>query len=379
MEEFMILEFGAKNFFSFKEGFEVSFRQKKKISQIVAIQGANASGKTNVVKVLSFLKSFTMDSFGSLKPDDEIGIYSYFKNKDTTSMYIEFLYDKIEYRYELDVTNEKIISEIISKKVKRWTTIIERADNKIINISKNLKSLTKIKYRNNASLISTAKQHEIDELNVIYDLFSNIYSNVHLFGRWTNEEYFQDYKTITKIYNEDENLLKGIVSFLKDIDTGIENIEIIEDINKETNKKEYIPIFIHNTNEEKNYLSFSEQSSGTQSLYLQLGLYAMAIIDGALLSLDEFDINLHPDIVPKLLELFINKTINKNNAQLIVTTHNDTVMDIIGKYQTVLVNKKSSESFLYRLDEIPGDILRPDRKISRVYQANKIGGKPKIK
>ncbi len=375
----MILEFGAKNFFSFKEGFEVSFRQKNKISEIVAIQGANASGKTNVIKVLSFLQAFTRDSFGSLKPDDEIGIYSYFKNKNITSMYIEFLHNKIEYKYELDLTNEKIISEILSKKIKRWTTIVKRDGNEIVSTSNNLKSLKKIKYRDNASLISTAKQYEIDELNIIYNLFSNISSNVYLFGRRTNEKYFPDYKRVTKLLNEEQVLLDMLITFLKDIDTGIEDIEIIEDINKETNKKEYIPFFIHNTNEERNYLSFKEQSSGTQSLYLQLGLYIQTILEGSVLSLDEFDINLHPDIVPKLLELFINKNINKHNAQLIVTTHNDTTMDIIGKYQTVLVNKKNSESFLYRLDEIPGDILRPDRKISPVYQANKIGGKPNIK
>jgi AAA15 family ATPase/GTPase len=374
----MILEFGAKNFFSFKEGFRVSFRQKNKISEIITLNGANASGKTNVIKVLSFLKAFTLDSFGGLKPEDEIGVYSYFKNNDVTSLYIEFLDNDIEYRYELDLTNKKIISETISKKVKRWTPVIKRINN-TIKASNEFKSLSKIKYRNNASLISTSKQYEIDELNMIYNFFSNIFSNVYLFGRMSNEKYFLDYKEITKLYYEDKDLFKGIVSFLKDVDTGIEDINIIEDINKETNKKEYLPIFIHDTSEEKNYLTFMEQSSGTQSLYLQLGFYVMAIIDGALLSLDEFDINLHPDIVPKLLGLFTNQTVNKNNAQLIVTTHNDTIMDIIGKYQTILVNKKHSESFLYRLDEIPGDILRPDRKVSPVYQANKIGGKPKIK
>ncbi|CAA6819578.1 MAG: Unknown protein, partial [uncultured Sulfurovum sp.] len=54
----MLLEFGAENFCSFKEGFEISFQKSKNstedIANIIAIKGANASGKTNVIKVLSF-------------------------------------------------------------------------------------------------------------------------------------------------------------------------------------------------------------------------------------------------------------------------------------------------------------------------------------
>ena len=38
-----------------------------------------------------------------------------------------------------------------------------------------------------------------------------------------------------------------------------------------------------------------------------------------------------------------------------------------------------NESFLYRLDEIPGDMIRKNRPISPIYNANKIGGKPKIR
>jgi len=80
-----------------------------------------------------------------------------------------------------------------------------------------------------------------------------------------------------------------------------------------------------------------------------------------------------------LLNLFEDKELNPNNAQLIFTTHDYDVMDRIGKYRIVLVNKSDNESFLYRLDEIPGDMIRNDRLISPIYNANKIGGKPKIK
>jgi len=58
----MLLEFGGENFFSFKEGFEVSFAKSKSskdnVANVIALKGANASGKTNVLKALSFLSNF---------------------------------------------------------------------------------------------------------------------------------------------------------------------------------------------------------------------------------------------------------------------------------------------------------------------------------
>ncbi len=94
--------------------------------------------------------------------------------------------------------------------------------------------------------------------------------------------------------------------------------------------------------------------------------------------MDEFDINLHPHILPMLLNYFTDPKSNTINAQLIFTTHNTSILNEMGKYRTFLVNKDDNESFGYRLDEIPGDLLRNDRDISPIYNAGKIGGVPKL-
>ena len=73
----MLIEFGGYNFFSFKEGFSISLKNKNDLSLVLAIKGANASGKTNIIKALSFLHSFVTNSFATLKPDEEIMIFSY--------------------------------------------------------------------------------------------------------------------------------------------------------------------------------------------------------------------------------------------------------------------------------------------------------------
>jgi len=384
----MLLEFGAKNFFSFKEGFELSLRlgkdcpkdisNNKQFSNILAIKGANASGKTNVIKVLSFLNEFVTNSFSMLKPDENILIKSYFNNKDIISIYAIFLFDDIEYKYEIDLTDKKVISEIISKKEKVWAMVLQRDENKITTNTeyKEIESINLT--RSNASIISIAKQYGIQKIDIIYNLFKNITTNVYALGRQTDEDIFPDHRDLAEVYNNNDNVLNFISDFLKKADTGITSIEILDNLDSETNKKYYFPIFNYNVKEEETFLTYHDQSNGVKALYRQLGIYLNALTHGSVLALDEFDINLHPDILPMLLNLFEDENINTKNAQLICTTHNYDIMDRLGKYKTVLVNKENNESFLYRLDEIPGDILRNDRPISPIYNANKIGGKPNI-
>ena len=379
----MLLEFGAENFCSFKEGFEISFQKSKNstenIANIIAVKGANASGKTNVIKTLSFLRNFTTNSFSMFKPEDNINISSFFRNERPITIYAIFLENKIEYKYELVLTEKKVISEKIWRKDKRETPIIERDEDSIRTI-KEYAELETIKLnRKNASLISIAKQYGIKEIDIIYNLFNKIITNVTEFGKVDNKDMFLTIGNISKIYFENEDFLDTVTHFLQKADIGISSISIVERKNEETGELTYFPIFNYDIDEDEKKLTYNEQSSGTKSLFLQLHLYITILYMGGVLALDEFDINLHPDLLPMLLDLFENKEVNKKNAQLILTTHNYDIMDRLGKYKTVLVNKEDNESFLYRLDEIPGDIIRNDRPISPIYNANKIGGKPKIK
>jgi len=378
----MILEFGAKNFFSFKEGFEVLFQKSKNstddISNIIALKGANASGKTNVLKVLSFLQSFVTDSFSNLKPDEEIKISSYFFNELPIEVYIIFLNNGIEYKYEIILTNKKVINEKIYRTKKRETLIIERSEHKVTTIEEYSELETININRKNASIISIAKQYAIKEIDIIFNLF-NFITNVDELGKLDNRDRFLDYNTVSKIYYGNKELLNFVIEFLKKADSGISNIYIEKRKEAENGNTIYFPLFDYNLEKGNHYLTYFEQSSGIQTLYLQLHLYLTVIGTGSVLALDEFDINLHPDLLPMLLDFFENKTTNAKNAQLILTTHNYDIMDRLGKYKTILVNKEKSESFLYRLDEIPGDIIRNNRPISPIYNANKIGGKPRIK
>ena len=113
-------------------------------------------------------------------------------------------------------------------------------------------------------------------------------------------------------------------------------------------------------------------------MYYRLSRYLFSLGSGGVLIADELDLHLHPHIMPILLELFFDTETNISNAQIIFTTHNVEILDFMGKYRTLLVNKENNESYAYRLDEIPGDIIRNDRSIIPAYNSGKIGGVPKV-
>ena len=138
-------------------------------------------------------------------------------------------------------------------------------------------------------------------------------------------------------------------------------------------------IFYHELSDNKTQgLAFGEESRGTQALYCKLENYYSVLNKGGVLILDEFDINLHPDILPYLLDWFIKAENNPKHAQILFTTHNTDIMDILGRYRTYLFEKENGESFCYRLDEPKSPSMRNDRPISIPYRKHLIGGFPKI-
>ncbi|MDD2801250.1 MAG: ATP-binding protein [Methylococcales bacterium] len=379
----MLLTFGANNFFSFNEGFDISLElgvkcpntisKGRQVSNLLCVKGANASGKTNVLKTLSFLQFFCCNSF-AMKPENEIQIASFFMNEKPTSVFCNFKVNNIAYHYEVELTPKEIIFEKLSRKSIRLSPVFERRGNKLIYCSKEFGELKNVKQRSNASLISTANQYEVKAMSSIYNFFASIITNVSSFGKF---DFSSDYRNTSKYYKENPEIFAEAVSIIKTFDLGITNVEINAATN-EDGSEYYFPTFNHETKVQRKWLVFHNESLGTQTLYRTLPYFIYALNAGGILVMDEFDTDYHPHMLQLLISYFDSEANNKKNAQLVFSTHNTEILDYMGKYRTVLVNKDSSESYAYRLDEIPGDIIRNDRPISPVYNSGRIGGVPRI-
>ena len=388
----MIKKIGFSNFYSFKEYSEISFEFDKNVpssitrgqayGNVIGIKGSNGSGKTNIIKAINFLFCFCLDKysyFGAEKnKNGEVPYKNFLENDDITEFDIEFLINNVTYIYELEIKESKIIKETIIKHKKRDVEIISRDSKGTINCLKEFEELKSIKLRDNQSIISIVDKYNFNskmlELDMLNFEFVKLISNVNYHGYF---DFDLGVEGATKQYQESEEIFDFIKGIIKSADPGIKDIVIKDRLNEE-GEKIFYPLFIHENNEKPFNMSFKEESSGTKELYKKMIVYHFVLNHGGILAFDEFDIHLHANVLPLIVSLFLDPKINKKNAQFIFTAHNTEIIDVLGRYRTVLVNKEDNESYCYRLDEIKGGILRNGRPISPVYKEGKIGGVPPI-
>lgn len=376
----MLLNFSVKNFFCFKEWLEISMMpsvrtpyeltKKGGVFSSICFKGANASGKTNALKALSWLSWFTTDSFTELKPEEKTQIFSFFGNKSPVEFYVEFKTEEIRYTYELSLSEKEVVHEKITRKKGRITPVFIREGNQI---KLNKISRKEMQLRSNASVISTANQYEIEEISDIYDFFNMFYTNV---GGYSYRRYNPQISEVSSLYRDEPDAFEFAKKIIRNFDTGITDIEIEEVKSSAKPESLWLPVFKHLNNDEEKKLPPHFQSAGTMTLYKHLYLYFSVLENGGVLVLDEFDNYLHPDILFKLVDLFENPTTNPHSAQFIFATHNTEILDLMGKYRVYLFNKEDNECFAYRLDELDPTVVRNDRPLVPLYRSGKIGGVP---
>jgi len=383
----MIKRLGVKNYCSFNEGVEINFELDKKVpdevrqglvaTTVLGIKGANGSGKTNIIKVIEFLNQFCAHSAKN-KEDDDIEVVTFFHNENPTEVYIEFCVDDMQFHYELEVTKTHVIKEILYRTNSRKVKVFERKYDEIVECIDDVSELKNIVIKSNASILSIYKTYKFKspmvDLSLSNLFFYKIISNVNYFGYYDREF---DYRKASEEYEKDQKLFSFVKHILMSADNGIQDIKIHQTTDSEGKEYSY-PIFSHNHNGEVFNLTYYAQSSGTKALFKKMYMYWLVLSSGGILALDEFDIHIHSMVLPLLINLFANKETNKYNSQFIFTAHNSEVIDTLGKYRTILVNKEDNVSYCYRLDEISGSMVRNDRAITPLYLKKKLGGVPHI-
>jgi AAA15 family ATPase/GTPase len=381
----MIRKFGVKNYFCFKDGVDINFdfdgnvpdsvKLGRDFTTVIGMKGSNGSGKTNIIKAIQFLRTFCHFASDS-GVNEKLAINGYYDSVEPTEFYIDFEFNGMKYYYELDVTTHGVQREVIYRTKDRRTKILERQGDELIEVIDELSELKLIRLKSNASVISLLHMYqfrtEMTDLKLIGEFFFKFISNVDYFG-YRNIDL--NHEVIAKEYAQDPKLFHFVKEIVKMADDGIEDI-VIKSRRDENGNEIFFPVFIHSNNGKNYALNIQDESSGTRVLYQRMHMYWIVLSTGGLLALDEFDIHIHAMILPKILELFLDPQSNPHNAQFLFTAHNTEIIDTLGKYRTILVNKEDNESYCYRLDEIPGSMIRNDRTIVPLYLQGKIGGVP---
>lgn len=404
----MIHSFSCKNFYSLGDFTTVNFAVNDKapvnngyftassgnrLSKIEMVIGPNASGKTNLLKVLPFLKWLITNSF-NINPSAPLPIEPFMfgeqKNKPI-ELSVDFEINGNIYTYAFILDEKKIISEELkvknktnqketNKKVfsRQWNNESEEYElnDKRFNLPKEFKN----SMRSNASTISVAVRFNHKESQKISDYWQKVETNVDEAG-WVGDCLFPNaskrlFQALI-FYSElgNEIMKEEAEKLLSRFDLGLESFNVSK--KKSENEITLTADAVHSINGQKYNLNLKYESSGTKQLFVLLKSILLALANGSVAVLDELDANLHPEIVLSLFELFIQPETNPKNAQLLFSAHSHQVLNRLDKYQIIFTEKnENGASESWRLDEVSG--VRADDNYYTKYIAGAYGAVPKL-
>lgn len=394
----MFLNFKIKNYRSIgKEimvNFSISDSQKisafseingKAINNIACIVGPNASGKSNILKGIVLFLRYLCKSYSSPMVRDEDLFDTHFCCKNAPIEFsTEFIDNDKQYKYELSIFGGIVQKEtffILKEDTKRYNNIFKREIDKPIQntISVNEQDLGRL--QPDMSLLSLMLELNYfgkNELRTLRQFLTNVRPEFHI----SFLSPLSRLSKLTKKLEQDNLLLEELIEELKNIDTGINSLSFAKITNSNADiagEKEFSTIVAnHKIGKDKHPLIILEESSGTLH-YIELFIHLYEIFrDGGLLISDELEQSLHPDITNRIINRFLNKTKNPNNAQILFTTHNPWFLQDLTKTQIFISEKNSNgETELTRLDDIQG--VRNDENYFIKYLAGEYDGRPKIK
>jgi AAA15 family ATPase/GTPase len=421
----MIIDFTIENFRSIKEKqtfsliagsgkkhsgnfFENENYSNLKLLKTSVIYGANASGKTNIIRALHAFRYLILFS-SDLKPGDNIKCYDPFLFDDTfstkpTYFSLNFIgTDNIKYEYSISFNKEEVLSEELKYYPKDYpATLFTRQKTGEVKTGKyfdNKKSVPKQVLKNRLFLSEVGGNSYHEHMNGIYLFFKE---KIQV---WNLTESFNIHhleRRITQLLSEEQNsnLLKKMSDLVRVADLKVEKISItkrgeldskvLEGIPDEL-KEDLIEQYKYKVETVHNYrnkagdivtkkIDLNDESHGTKVLYALGGLILEKFQSGGVIIFDELENSLHPILCRFLISLFHNEKVNTKNTQLIFTTHQTELLGerLFRKDQIWLTNKiKFGETEFYSLADF--DNVRDDVPLDKWYMSGKFDGLPKIK
>jgi len=433
----MLLEFQIENYLSFKDNATLSMlasssNSKEELPESIinigkyqvltsaAIYGANASGKSNFLKAIRFMKDFIFNSARGSQVGDKINVDKFRLNsvcdKKPSTFEMTFIVPDLSFkkkkkdivfRYGFQVDREKVHSEwLFARFTAQESKLFTRVDDdiqigekysegkqvytalgKIRKTSLFLSQVASIKGEN--AVLSNAIMNWYTRLQDISAVSDNNIMNItaEMIGEKEKKERILESLCHADICIEDLIVKKEPVDPIK-IPTFIKedlkkkfNVEALEEFHTlsiSSMHKKY-----NKEMEEIGLESFDfeqDESDGSKKYFTLIGPVLNALRYGLVLIIDEIDARLHPTLCEQLVSIFNSKRTNKKNAQLIFSTHNTLIMNkkMLRRDQIYLTEKnKYGESELYSLLDYKK--VRNDASYDKDYLLGKYGGVPFIK
>jgi len=370
-----------------------------------AIYGANAAGKSSFVEAMRTMARIVADSASEFQRGDELPVEPFKLDPETkdsaTEFEVVFISAGIRYQYGFTATKERVIEEWLIAFPKgspqHWYGRLwdEKANEYQWKMGKFLlgkKQLWQESTRSNALFLSTAVQLNSQQLQPVYDWFNDTLRTTTVSG-WGPG-------FTASLCGDPENKAK-VLNLLKAADIDIQDIslkrklfdekDLPEDIPEEIKEKviknmkgkeildELYMIHKDSTGGLVKF-DFDEESDGTQKLFSFAGPWLDTLKNGYVLFVDELHDNLHPRLVQFLVELFHSNETNPNNAQLVFTTHETTILnqEVFRRDQVWFCEKRNDKATsVYSLTDFSPRKGRENLELS--YLAGRYGAVPYVR
>jgi AAA15 family ATPase/GTPase len=368
----MVLEIRLENFFSIKDKVLLDFRAAKtnsnaakalssniidykgeKILKSIGLFGANASGKSNILKAIDFCQHLIVDSdqYNEGKVFDFVPFKFEGHENKPSAFSIEFNHDGIEYEYSFTLTMTEILKESLyhypnGRRAKVYTrdetkgpakqNIYSFADGLIprpldVAINTSRKTL----------YLSRASQMDRELCRKIYRFFM-----LHFWLGFAPLDFKNFEFDIEKEFSQNRDLFLHALSIC---DSDISEIKLKTESLKHngTVKADGTVKFngtiskfetYHKADPSIPFDLLREESAGTKQLFSLLFFLLNVVKDGKTFMLDEFDLSLHTKLAEFIIDLFHAGS----SAQFLFASHNTNLIDVrrFRKDQIVFANKK---------------------------------------
>ena len=412
----MLVEFSVSNFRSFRDRTVLSLvaasRDKShprnatlvadksggadlRLLTTAAIYGANASGKSNLMRALRVMRHFIVNSADTKIFSMPFKLDETYKDKPSTFEMI-FYIEGIRYGYGFSTTKRGIVGEWLHsypkgrKRVLFSRSLGKRGQSKYYFGSHwkgGRKSLTKMT-REDVLFLTTATKFNNKVAARVFEWFEMGLQEASWLPSETSEHAFT-----AELLVENPHFKEHLLKFLDASNLGVSDISV--EIGKNLDRIPSALDAIEDGAEETTYrissvhqgvdaegqevevdFDFSDESDGTQKLFAMFGPVFFVLSQGCTLFVDELDARLHPLQTRNLIKLFHLIKLEKR-AQLVFTTHDSSLLDQdLFRRDQIWFTEKNEEGAteLYSLWDIKS--LRTKENIRKGYLSGRYGAIP---
>ncbi len=365
-----------------------------------ALYGANASGKSTIIRALLLMRWLVINSASRPLADAPYPLKPFMlepeSRKQPTRFELTCLVNNTRFDYGFHADSRLVYEEWLhsypkgqQRKLFTRTMAGDKATFKFGSHWEGDKTLTPTLTRPDALFLSVAGNFNHPICKPLVDWFRGKIRNV----TWVPS----NQSTNTQALSSPESKA-SILAFLKNADLGIAGFTVSETVsekaadNRRATAERILRMYyrdkhevttLHSgrdaSGEPTELVSFSleEESEGAQKIYALAGLWLEVLTNGLILVADELDVRLHPLLTRHLVSAFHRPDTNPFGAQLIFATHDSGLLEpgLLRRDQVWFTEKdEQGSTCLYSLWEIKQ--VRKEENVRKGYLTGRYGAIP---